>query len=258
MTAPSPKLLALLAECKEKPHEDAPRLILADWLEEHGQAERGEYIRLQMQIRQLPEEHPQRDALCERGQALWQQYHEQWGNAWKDMEVAFDSSDGLIGLDTGIGELATPMFSLVEEEDLAWVEQVHLEEVDDPPRIIRQVMSSRAMTDVTALDVYDANLTPTRMRALLEPLASHLRQLTLTYGMISTNSLRSIFEIPELLGLRKLELNWVPLGKVKVKRGRRTPGTLSWMTKEKATTLRIPTSERWMRFIKLSAHLASC
>jgi uncharacterized protein (TIGR02996 family) len=29
------------------PAEDAPRLIYADWLEEHGQAERGEFIRVQ-------------------------------------------------------------------------------------------------------------------------------------------------------------------------------------------------------------------
>jgi uncharacterized protein (TIGR02996 family) len=32
------------------PHDDAPRLILADWLEEHGQPERAEFIRVQCEL----------------------------------------------------------------------------------------------------------------------------------------------------------------------------------------------------------------
>src|SRR5438046_30326 len=41
-----PELLALLQACKEEP-EEAPRLVLADWLEEHGAAAPGQLIRLQ-------------------------------------------------------------------------------------------------------------------------------------------------------------------------------------------------------------------
>lgn len=35
------------------PADDAPRLIYADWLEEHGQAERAEFIRLQIELERL-------------------------------------------------------------------------------------------------------------------------------------------------------------------------------------------------------------
>lgn len=35
------------------PADDTPRLIYADWLEDHGEAERGELIRLQVEIAQL-------------------------------------------------------------------------------------------------------------------------------------------------------------------------------------------------------------
>src|SRR5262245_49641697 len=44
-----PELLGLLAACKESPDDDAPRLILADWLEEHGEPERARFIRLQLE-----------------------------------------------------------------------------------------------------------------------------------------------------------------------------------------------------------------
>jgi uncharacterized protein (TIGR02996 family) len=39
---------ALLAAIRAAPDDDAPRLIYADWLDEHGQSERAEFIRLQV------------------------------------------------------------------------------------------------------------------------------------------------------------------------------------------------------------------
>ena len=41
---------ALLAGVRESPEEDGPRLVLADWLEDHGEADRAEFIRLQIRI----------------------------------------------------------------------------------------------------------------------------------------------------------------------------------------------------------------
>ena len=41
---------ALLAEARGKLHEDGPRLVLADWLEDHGHGERAEFLRLQLRL----------------------------------------------------------------------------------------------------------------------------------------------------------------------------------------------------------------
>ncbi len=38
---------ALLQESKERPEDDTPRLVLADWLEERGETARAQLIRLQ-------------------------------------------------------------------------------------------------------------------------------------------------------------------------------------------------------------------
>src|SRR3954447_18033797 len=41
---------ALLAAIRAAPDDDAPRLIYADWLDEHGQPERAEFIRVQCEL----------------------------------------------------------------------------------------------------------------------------------------------------------------------------------------------------------------
>jgi uncharacterized protein (TIGR02996 family) len=45
-----PEVLALLAEARERPEDDTPRLVLADWLEEHGDPGRAEFLRLQCRL----------------------------------------------------------------------------------------------------------------------------------------------------------------------------------------------------------------
>src|SRR5262245_13702893 len=49
---------AFLQDIREHPDDDTPRLIFADWLEEHGQPERGEFIRIQCELARTPPEPP--------------------------------------------------------------------------------------------------------------------------------------------------------------------------------------------------------
>ena len=44
---------ALLAAVRQAPRDDAARLVFADWLDEHGEADRAEFIRLQIEIEPL-------------------------------------------------------------------------------------------------------------------------------------------------------------------------------------------------------------
>jgi uncharacterized protein (TIGR02996 family) len=46
---------ALVQSIFDNPDTDAPRRVYADWLEEHGQEERAEFIRVQCELaKQLP------------------------------------------------------------------------------------------------------------------------------------------------------------------------------------------------------------
>src|SRR4051794_31683279 len=50
---------AIIAE----PDEDAHRLVFADWLDEHGQSDRAEFIRAQCALARLPDDDPRRTEL---------------------------------------------------------------------------------------------------------------------------------------------------------------------------------------------------
>ena len=57
MGATSPELNALLKRCRESPADDMPRLVLADWLDENGDADRAAFIRVQIAL-----SHPSADS----------------------------------------------------------------------------------------------------------------------------------------------------------------------------------------------------
>jgi uncharacterized protein (TIGR02996 family) len=54
----------------EAPDDDTTRLIFADWLDDHGQAERGDLIRVQCELARLPEDDPQVGPLLKRQRRL--------------------------------------------------------------------------------------------------------------------------------------------------------------------------------------------
>src|SRR5262245_41398238 len=60
-----PERDAFLRTIRERPDDDGPRLVYADWLEEHGDP-RGEFIRIQCELAKLPPWDPRRPALEER------------------------------------------------------------------------------------------------------------------------------------------------------------------------------------------------
>jgi uncharacterized protein (TIGR02996 family) len=63
---------ALLAAIIAAPDDDTPRLVYADWLDENGQPERAEFIRLQIENTGKPMAERQREAeLLRRSRKLW-------------------------------------------------------------------------------------------------------------------------------------------------------------------------------------------
>src|SRR4051812_18286256 len=69
---------AFLKDIIEHPDDDAPRLIYADWLDEHGQTERAEFIRTQIELARLPENGERRATLAAREHDLLMAHTEEW------------------------------------------------------------------------------------------------------------------------------------------------------------------------------------
>ena len=69
---------AFLAAILAAPDDDAPRLIYADWLDEQGQPERAEFIRVQCTLARLPDGDKRREELEARNRALLAGHQEDW------------------------------------------------------------------------------------------------------------------------------------------------------------------------------------
>src|SRR4051794_39632877 len=57
---------------------DSLRLIYADYLEDHGQTERADFIRVQCEVAKLPEDDPRRPELEARERELLEEQREEW------------------------------------------------------------------------------------------------------------------------------------------------------------------------------------
>src|ERR1700676_1487938 len=68
---------AFLQAIRERPDDDAPRLLYADWLDERGDP-RGEFIRVQCALAGLSEYDPRRWDLAARERELLSEHDKAW------------------------------------------------------------------------------------------------------------------------------------------------------------------------------------
>jgi uncharacterized protein (TIGR02996 family) len=84
---------AFLQAIREHPEDDAPRLVYADWLEEQGQAERAEFIRVQCALaREDGDDQP--PALAARERELWRLHGKAWSAPLRPYSNRFEFRRG--------------------------------------------------------------------------------------------------------------------------------------------------------------------
>src|SRR5262249_20347749 len=69
---------ALLSDIRANPDDDRVRLIYADWLQENGQPQRAEVIRVQVELARLADDDPRREALADRQDELLAAHRDEW------------------------------------------------------------------------------------------------------------------------------------------------------------------------------------
>jgi uncharacterized protein (TIGR02996 family) len=69
---------AFLEAIREQPDDDAPRLIYADWLEEHSQPQRAEFLRVQCELGRQTEGSPRWVELSVREESLRTVHEREW------------------------------------------------------------------------------------------------------------------------------------------------------------------------------------
>jgi uncharacterized protein (TIGR02996 family) len=73
---------AFLRTIREHPDDDGPRLVYADWLEERGECDRAEFIRVQCELEQSPDD-DRYAALAGRETELLERHREEWFGGWQ-------------------------------------------------------------------------------------------------------------------------------------------------------------------------------
>src|SRR5437588_8349072 len=87
---------AFLQDIIEHPEQDAPRLIFADWLEEQGESDRAEFIRLQVRLARLGEEDPGRPELEDRAGDLLAEHEEEWAGPLRGLALDWRFRRGFV------------------------------------------------------------------------------------------------------------------------------------------------------------------
>ena len=87
---------ALLEAVRDLPHDDLPRLAYADWLEEHGEGDRAEFIRTQIALAGLPAGDPRRPALARREIELILAHKDAWFGPHRRRWTYYDCRRGFI------------------------------------------------------------------------------------------------------------------------------------------------------------------
>jgi uncharacterized protein (TIGR02996 family) len=140
---------ALLAAVAAEPEDDAPRLVMADWLEENGDPFRAEFIRAQLEVRRLDLYTARSAALRRRVEEL----HKKHGKRWLK--------------DDGLDKLLFPVFRR------GFVEQILF---DDCAAFLRDAPGLAERTPLLAAEVLCE--TPEPEQAFIDsPLLERLRGL---------------------------------------------------------------------------------
>jgi uncharacterized protein (TIGR02996 family) len=209
-----PEVLALLADAREHPEEDAPRLVLADWLEENGDDSdrtRAEFIRLQCRCARLPATDPRYAEMMWRAAELPREHAWAWLaplalDSWRWREF----SRGLLRLCVDSRWFLEQKPTLAEGEAWAWVAELMIQGSggDD-------LVRSPLLAGLTALTLFDTRLSPAGARLLADATRlSGLTRLVLDYNKIGDEGAAALAASPNFPQLRELSLDHNGIGEV--------------------------------------------
>jgi uncharacterized protein (TIGR02996 family) len=196
---------AFLADVVEHPEDDAPRLVYADWLIEHGDEadrDRAEFIRVQCALARGDPEEAKRNELAAREGVLLQMYEKEW----------------LAALPEGVGGLGTVYFERGFPGLLATG-------CADFPRLAELLRPVAPITAVYVIgeggwmsgdDEYadvGTHLDDVVGIFAATPQLSRVRSLTITESGLHGRHVKALLSSPHLTGLRHLDLSSNALGR---------------------------------------------
>jgi uncharacterized protein (TIGR02996 family) len=200
----------LLDDIREHPDDDVPRLVCADWYEENGQAERAEFIRVQVQLARAPFG-PGSPALRRRAAELLKKNGRQWRAPLKKFS-------NKVGFFRGFADhmvLHVPAF-LAHAEDifrLAPLSHVKFRLRGDDRDLITQLAGCPSLAGLTTIDFQANKLGGDRLAAFFaSPHLTRLRHLKLGNNGLGNKGAAALARSPLLGRLHSLDLTGNDIG----------------------------------------------
>src|SRR5579884_1433621 len=194
----------LLREVQARPDEDWPRLVYADWLEEHGDPDRAELIRVQCRLAAMSLWHPERRGLAVREYDLLARHSARWSAPLRGAVPRWWFRRGFVE-----HVRATPA-QLLRHAGMLW-DQFPLREVllDNPETAgVRKLAASPWLARVETLDLTHSRMGDEGLRTLLaSPHARGLRGLMLQWCGLTAAGLRVLARAEGMAALENLELS---------------------------------------------------
>jgi len=226
---------AFLRSIVNDPDDDAPRLIYADWLDEQGDADRAEFIRLQVRLFRMSVNDPNYKSMHERSYELSQPHHVEWVNRlpqfehvhWESFERGFISAVQFTEPDAYFHHAAKVLYAAPIQElrlhRFYWPEACRLGEsehlkgirildLNDGNRIGNQgtegLMKSPYLRSLRSLKLGNNSLGSAAVRAIaFAPYMRKLRELKLERNDLYDDAVQFLAESSNLVNLEELDLD---------------------------------------------------
>jgi uncharacterized protein (TIGR02996 family) len=198
----------LLQAILDDPEDDGLRLVYADWLEEHGEPERAEFIRVQIELAR----DPRRGDLEARERALLKEHEEEWAGPLRPPVGDWGFDRGMPNVAVTVPDFLAHAAALSQSPSAPLLSVVdHAVGTED----VRALAACPFLARVTALNLagwytHDPkeSLVDDEQASLLasSPYVSGLRSLNLRCNALGDVGLRSLASSRSLSGLRELDL----------------------------------------------------
>jgi uncharacterized protein (TIGR02996 family) len=196
------------------PEDDTPRLVFADWLDEHGDAERAEFIRVQVELHRLDEGSSRRTGLLARQQELLAANEAAWraglpkarGVIWRGWSRGFISAVRINSAKV-FRDQADAVFAAAPVQELELGAQV-------TGRTLPHILASPLLTRLARLSLYQGKkLGDTGAEVIAAcPHLAGLCDLSLISCRIGLAGAFALARSPSMRGLRKLLLDGNRIG----------------------------------------------
>jgi uncharacterized protein (TIGR02996 family) len=196
---------AFLRAILETPDDDTPRLVYADWLDEHDDSPRAEFIRVQCRLAAMDEYDPERLDLPRREYELLADHWGEWAAPLVGRVTRWQFRRGFVAdVEMSAGQFLKEARWLL---DFAPIEEVcisfpTLEEV-------RALVRSRHLRRITGLNLDHAKLGDAGAALLAEsPNVGRLQHLSLQFTETGSAGLLALVGSPHFNSLRSLDVQY--------------------------------------------------